>query len=76
MNQVKVTGTTYYRDIKSNALVNKDTNGLEDYYSKRKYLEQQKQEINNVRKEMESIKNDVLEIKDLMRQLLNKGSNG
>ena len=30
-------------------------------------------QINNVKREMESIKNDVLEIKELMRQLLNKG---
>lgn len=74
--QVKVTGTSYYRDIQTNALVNKDSNGLEDYKAKRKFAEIQKQEINNVKQQMESIKGDVQEIKLLMQQLLNKGSNG
>lgn len=71
--QLKVEGTSYFRDMNSNALVNKDINGLEDYKAKRKFAETQRQEINNLKKEMECIKDDVLEIKQLMRQLLNKG---
>lgn len=74
--QVKVTGTTYYRDTQTNALVNKDSSGLEEYKTKRKFAEVQRQEINNVKQQMESIKGDVQEIKALMQQLLNKGSNG
>ena len=71
--QVKIEGTSFYRDINSMALVNKDVAGLEDYKSKRKYAESQRQEINSLKKEMDSIKGDVLEIKEMMRQLLNKG---
>ncbi len=71
--ELKVEGTSYFRDTKTNALVNRDVNGLEDYKAKRKYAESQRQEINNLKKEMDCIKNDVLEIKELMRQLLNKG---
>jgi hypothetical protein len=71
--ELKVEGTSYFRDIKTNALVNRDVNGLEDYKAKRKFAESQRQEINNLKKEMDCIKNDVLEIKELMRQLLNKG---
>ena len=41
--QVKVTGTTFYRDIQSTALVNRDTNGLKEYETKRKFAEMQKQ---------------------------------
>lgn len=74
--EIKVTDTTYVRDTRSNALVNKDIGGLNDYKMKRKLAEAQKHEINNVKKQMESIKSDVEEIKELMRQLLNKGSNG
>ena len=74
---VKVTGTTYVRDTQSTALVNKDINGLQDYKNKRKYAEAQKREINKMNEEMENIKSDVQEIKEMMRQLLlNKGSNG
>ena len=71
--QVKITGTNYYRDIQTNALVNKDTSGLEEYKAKRKFAEVQRQEINNVKQQMESIKGDVQEIKALMQQLLKKG---
>jgi len=74
--QVKIEGTSFYRDTNSMALVNKDSAGLEEYKAKRKFAESQKQEINNIKKEMECIKGDVLGIKDLVRQLLNKGSNG
>ena len=71
--QVKIPGTTFYRDVNSMALVNKDTAGLEDYKNKRKFAESQRQEINNLKKEMDCIKNDVLEIKEMMHQLLKKG---
>ena len=71
--QVKITGTSYYRDIQTNALVNKDTSGLEEYKAKRKFAEVQRQEINNIKQQMESIKGDVQEIKTLMQQLLKKG---
>ena len=74
--QVQIPGTSFYRDTNSMALVNRDNAGLEEYKAKRKFAESQKQEINNVKKEMESIKSEVLEIKELVRQLLNKGTNG
>jgi len=71
--QVQVTGTTFYRDTSSMALVNRDSSGLEEYKAKRKFAEVQRQEINNIKQQMESIKGDVQEIKTLMQQLLNKG---
>ena len=71
--QVKIDGTSFYRDTNSMALINKDVAGLEEYKLKRKYAESQRQEINSLKKEMDSIKGDVLEIKEMMRQLLNKG---
>ena len=71
--ELKVEGTSYFRDTKTNALVNRDVNGLEEYKAKRKFAESQRQEINNLKREIECIKGDVQEIKELMRQLLNKG---
>lgn len=71
--QVQITGTTFYRDTNSMALVNKDSAGLSDYMNKRKIAERQREEINSVKREMESIKGDIAEIKFLMQQLLNKG---
>lgn len=73
---VKVEGTNFVRDTSSMALTNKDSNGLEDYKIKRRLLSTQKEEINSIRTEIDGIKTDMLEIKSLMRQLLDKGSNG
>lgn len=70
---VKVEGTSFVRDINSMALINKDINGLEDYKRKRNLMVMQKEEINTIKSELDGIKTDMLEIKSLMRQLLDKG---
>ena len=76
MSIVQITGTKLVRDTKSMALVNTDANGLEDYKMKRRMLETQREEINKVKSEMDCIKNDLAEIKQLMIQLLGKDING
>ena len=73
---IEIPGTTLVRDTNSMGLVNKDKNGLESYMKQRNNLLAQKQEINTVKSEIQGIKNDMAEIKQLMMQLLNKGSNG
>jgi hypothetical protein len=39
-------------------------------------LTNQKQEINNIKSEIASMKTDVNDIKELLKQLIGKGSNG
>jgi hypothetical protein len=73
---VQIPGTKLYRDTESMALINKDSSGLEEYNLKRKMAASQKEEINKVKSEIESVRQDMCEIKQLMLQLLNKGSNG
>jgi hypothetical protein len=73
MSLIQIPGTNYYRDTESMALVNKDTNGLEDYKMKRRLVSSQKDEINKVKSEIESIRSDMTEIKELMLKLLEKG---
>ena len=75
MTLVPIPGTTLVRETNSMALINQDKNGLEQYLKKRHLMEVQKEEINKVKSEIVDIKNDVQEIKQLMLQLLNKGSN-
>jgi hypothetical protein len=75
MSLVPIPGTTLVRETNSMALINQDKNGLEQYLKKRHLMEAQKEEINKVKSEIADIKNDVQEIKQLMLQLLNKGSN-
>jgi hypothetical protein len=73
---VQVTGTTLVRDTKSMGLINCDLNGLQEYENKRSAAIAQRNQINTLKSEIENIKGDVAEIKQLMLKLLDKGSNG
>jgi hypothetical protein len=75
MQQVKVNGTPFTRDVGSKALMNNDVNARNDYYNRLQQLKLQKEEINTVKDEVQCIKNDVVEIKYLLQKLL-EGSNG
>jgi hypothetical protein len=72
MSLIKVQGTTFVRDTESMGLINKDRNGLEEYNLKRKLLLTQKEEINKVNKDIDSLKTDVSEIKQLLLKLMDK----
>jgi hypothetical protein len=72
MALVQVKGTSFYRDTESMGLVNRDRNGLDDYNMKRKMLITQKDEINKVRTEIDSLKQDMVEIKQMLLKLMDK----
>mgnify|MGYP006268934955 CR=1 FL=1 len=76
MSLVKIPNTNLVREIESKALINRDSGELQSYLSRRKLLESQRDELNTVKYEMNNLKNDIVEIKQLMLQLLDKGSNG
>ncbi len=76
MPSVKIPGTNYVRDTKTMALINNDENARNEYYSKVQMMKVQKQEINNVKFELDGVKEDMNEIKLLLKALLEKGSNG
>jgi hypothetical protein len=73
MALVPINGTKLYRDTETMALINKDVNGAQEYQAKRRYAENQREQINNVKVEIDSIKNDISDIKKLMVKLLEKG---
>jgi hypothetical protein len=73
MSLLPISGTNLYRDTESMALINRDIAGAEEYKVKRKFAESQAQQINNVRAEIDNIKNDISDIKKLMVKLLEKG---
>lgn len=76
MSLVQIPGTSLVRDTNSMALINKDMNGLNEYLKKRQLAAVQKDEINNVKAQVAEIKNDMLEIKQLLLQLMDKNLNG
>ena len=73
---VEVKESKFVRDTKSMALINKDNSARDEYYSKVKMLTVQKEEINNIRAEVSTVKNDIEEIKKMLTQLIGKGENG
>ena len=73
---IQIPGTQMYRDTDSMALVNKDLNGLEEYNMKRRMMANHNNEINKVKSELQSVKEDMTEIKSMLLKLLDKGSNG
>lgn len=55
----------YIRDSHSNAIINTDVAGLAAYKAKKK----QSLEMKNLKYEVESLKEDIGEIKDLLKQI-------
>lgn len=70
---VEVKDSKFVRDTKSMALINKDNSARDEYYSKVKMLTVQKEEINNIRAEVSTVRNDIEEIKKMLTQLIGKG---
>jgi hypothetical protein len=73
---VPVNDTNYLRDTTSMALINNDRGAKEEYLNKAKLIKQQKEEINTLKTEITLMKNDVTDIKELLKQLIGKGKNG
>jgi len=73
---VKVSGTNFIRDINSMAIINTDNTEKNEYYAKLKLLQNQKVELNSIRSEIDDIKCDVSDIKQLLLQLIQKGTHG
>jgi hypothetical protein len=73
---IPVNDTNYLRDTTSMALINNDRGAKEEYLNKAKLIKQQKEEINTLKTEITLMKNDVTDIKELLKQLIGKGKNG
>lgn len=73
MALVSINGTKLYRDTETMALINKDISGAQEYQARRRFAEVQREQINNVKMEIDGIKNDISDIKKLMVKLLEKG---
>lgn len=64
------------RDIESMALLNTDRGAKEEYFMKTKMLQIQKTEIANINNEIDSLKNDIGDIKSMLIQLISDKTNG
>jgi hypothetical protein len=72
MNYSKIEGhENLLRDLKTGAIINTNINEYEDYIRTKKIKENELKKINNLECEVASIKNDLSEIKDLLRGIAN-----
>jgi hypothetical protein len=70
MNYVKVKGHDHLiRDPKTNSIINTNMSEYNEYLSKRDSKLKENQKIQNLERDLESIKDDLDEIKFLLRNL-------
>lgn len=68
LRQVK-DNPTLFRDEYSKAIVNTDNKGYQDYLINRNRIKSQQETALNNSREIQNLKNDVSEIKDLLQQI-------
>jgi len=72
MNLLKVDGhTNLVRDEQTNAILNVNMTEYQSYQEQKKIKEQEKQRIEDLEHDLNSMKNDLGEIKDLLRSMIN-----
>jgi archaellum component FlaC len=57
-------------------LINKDYTAREEYYAKLRMVKSQKDEINTIKSDIDSLRGDMKDIKSLLEQLLEKNIHG
>tara|TARA_Y100001937_G_scaffold28276_1_gene40765 strand:- start:761 stop:997 length:237 start_codon:yes stop_codon:yes gene_type:complete len=75
METVQTENQSYVRDIHSKALLNTDRVALENHRQRKKFIDDQAKEWQLIKSkvdELNTVREEMLEIKSLLRELLNK----
>ncbi len=73
MNKSKVEGySNLIRDDETKAIINTSMTDYNNYIMQKKLKEKEAQKINSIEKEVSNIKDDLNEIKNLLRRLANE----
>ena len=75
METVQTENQSYFRDIHSKALLNTDRVALENHRQRKKFIDDQAKEWQLMKSkvdELNTVREEMLEIKSLLRELLNK----
>jgi hypothetical protein len=72
MALVKVEDSSFVRDTSSRALINQDYAARDEYFAKVKMLSMNKNQINKLNTDVDNLKSELSEIKNLLNQLLLK----
>jgi hypothetical protein len=72
MNYLKVEGHSHLmRDKETNSIVNTNMTEYQEYISRRNAKSEENQKIQNLEEDLTNIKDDINEIKSLLRSLIN-----
>ena len=72
MSYLKVEGYTHLvRDEKTNSIVNTNMSEYQEYISRRSAKNEENQKVQNIEEALANMKNDIDEIKMLLRSLVN-----
>lgn len=73
MEYVKVEGHTHlYRDPKTNSIINRNMTEYQEYVSRKNIKNEENQKIQNLESDVASMKDDLTEIKNLLRGLIDE----
>jgi hypothetical protein len=73
MEEVKVKGySNLVRDPLTNAIINTNTTAYEEYIARRQSKEKENQKVESLESELAMMKEDLNEIKSLLRRLANE----
>ena len=75
-NFVKIENTEYVRDMSTQAVLNTDRDGLQQFQNTRKRLLAQKNEQQDTRTRLQKLEEDMQEIKQLLQVIAMRGTNG
>lgn len=75
-NFVKIENTEFVRDMSTQAVLNTDRQGLQQFQNTRKRLLAQKNEHEDNRIRLQKLEEDMQEIKQLLQVIAMRGTNG
>ena len=72
MNYIKVKDNEHFvRDSNSNCIVNTNKAEYEEDLTRRKLKKSEKNKVDNLERDVSTLRNEITEIKDLLRSLVN-----
>ena len=72
MDYVKVKDHDHLiRNTKSNCIVNTNKAEYDEYITRRKLKKSEKNKVENIERDISTLRNEIIEIKDLLRSLVN-----
>ena len=73
MDYLKVKGHSHlYRDPKTNSIINRNMSEYQEYLSRKNMKNEENQKIQNLETDLANMKDDLTEIKNLLRGLINE----